>query len=94
MARLLNSLLLVETCIQVAVRHLGARSTAGQRLQSALRALRRDVGGRALHDLATEFDPKADFQAILRAAEAAGLSWPDMADALNHYNETRPKVPQ
>lgn len=29
---------------------------------------------------------------ILALAEDAGLSWPDMADALNHFHERRPGI--
>lgn len=94
MARLsIDSLLVVDNCVRRAVQRLGERTAAAQHLKAAMRNLHRDVGGRALHDQSVHFDPKADLQAVFRAAEAAGLSWQDMADALNHYNEIHPKVP-
>ena len=89
--RSIDSLLAVDACVRKAVQRLGERTAAAQHLKGAMRNLHRDVGGRALHDLSTQFDSKADLQEIFRLAEIAGLSWQDMADALNNYNELNPR---
>ena len=92
--RSIDSLLAVDSCVRKAVQRLGERTAAAQHLKGAMRNLHRDVGGRALHDLSVTFDPKTELKEVFRAAEAAGLSWQDMVDALNHYHETNPRGPE
>ena len=90
MARLVDSLLRLDT----AARRIGTRSPSGQALHDALAQLRRDLAPVALRQLVEErrYDPKADLMEILGLAEDAGLAWPDMRDAINHFHERRPGV--
>jgi len=83
MGCLLNALVDLDNAARVGVRVLGTTSGAARQLQEAVAIVRRQVAPRALADEAATFDPKADFAAIVSAAIAAGLSWPDMVDAFN-----------
>ena len=90
MAPLLDTLMRVDNLARIGVRVLGARSESGRALQQAAADLRRDLAPLALHQQAEQPDPKADLKRIFAAAEAAGLSWPDMREALNTYHESNP----
>lgn len=90
MARLLEALVQLDNAARVGARVLGTRSTTGQVLQQAVAELRQVVAPAALHELALDFDPKVDLMRVFSAAEAAGLSWPDLMDALNRYHELQP----
>ena len=90
MAKMVESLVRLDAAARIATRVLGDRSDCGRALKSALTDLRRDLAPLALHQMAAErFDPNADLRQIFTLAEEAGLSWPDLADALNHYRETQ-----
>ena len=91
MARLLDILMRVDNLARLGVQGLGTRSDNGRALRAAAADLRRELGARALAETAAHFDPKTDLMDVLAAAEAAGLSWPDMADALNRYHERQPR---
>lgn len=87
MARLLDTLVRLDNLARLGARVLGTRSDCGRALQQATDDLRRDLAPLALHEQAAQpFDPKTDLMRVFAAAEAAGLSWPDMRDALNHYH--------
>ena len=90
MARLLDALLLVDNLARAGVRLLGVQSSRGREFRDAAGDLRREVAARALAEEAAQFDPKTDLKRIFAAAEAAGLTWPDMRDALNDYREHHP----
>jgi hypothetical protein len=92
MARLLDALIRIDSATRVASRVLGRTSSAGRELQAAVRDIRAAVAAAALHELAERPDPKADLKQIFRACEAAGLSWPDLMDALNTYQESTPRL--
>ncbi len=82
------ALLTLDICGRTAVRCLGTRSRHGRELAAALSDVRRQVAPLILAAYAADpTDPKRDFMAILAAAATAGLSWPDMVDALNHFHE-------
>jgi len=87
MGRLLDALVDLDNAARVGVRVLGLTSSAGRQLQHAATTVRRELAVRALADEARAFDPKADFEAIVSAAIAAGLSWPDMVDTFNAIRE-------
>lgn len=87
MPRLLDALIRIDSAARVAARVLG-HSSSGRELIAAAKDIRSAVAAAALHELAERPDPKTDLQKIFSAAEAAGLSWPDLMDALNTYNET------
>ncbi|CUW41114.1 conserved protein of unknown function [Magnetospirillum sp. XM-1] len=89
MTRLLDTLLRLDNLARIGARALGARSACGRELQQAAADLRRDLAPLALHQEAEQPDPKTDLMRVLAAAEDAGLSWPDIRDALNRYHETR-----
>lgn len=89
MARLLDTLLEIDTLARIGARVLGTRSDSGREFQRAVAALRRALAPLALHQVAEQPDPKTDLKQIFAAAEAAGLSWPDMRDALNTYHEAQ-----
>lgn len=84
---LIEALLELETVARIGARTLGENSHMGSQLLDAVARVRRVVAPAALHQLATVYDPKIDLATIFVAAELAGLSWPDMRDALNRYNE-------
>ena len=86
MGRLLDALLRFDCAARKGARVLG-NSSAGRELKAAAAELRRAVGAAALHEAAVDPDPQDDLQRIFAAAEASGLSWPDLADALNHFHE-------
>jgi hypothetical protein len=88
MGRLLDALLQFDCAARRGARVLG-NSSAGRELRAATADLRRALGAAALHEAAAEADPRHDLQRIFAAAEAAGLSRPDMADALNHFHELK-----
>jgi hypothetical protein len=86
MARLLDALLLVDALARTAARAVGTQSHLGRHLRAATADLRRQLATHAMAEEAATFDPKTDLKRIFSAAEAAGLSWPDMRDALNDYH--------
>ncbi|MDA8232832.1 MAG: hypothetical protein M0006_15990 [Magnetospirillum sp.] len=87
-ARAIDALLTLDICGRTAVRCLGTQSRHGRELASALSDVRRQVAPLVLADYAVQpTDAKRQFMAVLAAAAAAGLSWPDMVDALNHFHE-------
>jgi len=92
MARLLDSVLRLDAAARMAEKVIGTRSDRGRELHAALTQLRRDLAPAVLHQIAAAgaFDPKTDLMEILALAEVAGLSWPDLAHALNHYHERHP----
>ncbi len=73
--RLLVAVLGFDAALRAYQGRVGS-TEAGRRLAAA-----------ALRQEAAAFDPKSDLRRIFAAAEAAGLSWPDLADALNSYHE-------
>lgn len=90
MGRLLDALLELDGVARTGARALGERSRLGRQLLEEVTRLRRILAPAALHQAAEgSFDPRADMRRIFRAAEDAGLSWPDLAEALNTYRETR-----
>ena len=89
MARLLDTLLEIDTLARIGARVLGTRSDSGREFQRAVAALRRALAPLALHQVAEQPDPKTDLMRVLAAAEDSGLAWPDLVDALNRYHETR-----
>lgn len=91
MARLLDTLLHLDNLARIGARALGTRSARGCELQQAAADLRRDLAPLALHQVAEQPDPKTDLMRIFAAAEAAGLTWPDMRDALNEYHQSTPR---
>lgn len=90
MAALLDALLELESVARTGARALGERSRLGRELLLAVAAARRVIAPMALRQVAEEFDPRIDLARIFAAAEQAGLSWPDMAETLNHYRELHP----
>jgi hypothetical protein len=84
---LLDALVQLDNAARVGARVLGTHSAAGRELQQVVADLRREVAPVALHHVADSFDPKTDLMRVFAAAEAAGLDWPDMRDALNDYHE-------
>ncbi len=93
MTRLLDTLMLVDNLARIGARVLGTRSDSGRALQAAAADLRRDVAAHALAEQADQdFDPKTDLKRIFAAAVDAGLSWPDLRDALNDYHQANPKI--
>ena len=91
MARLLDALIAVDNLVRIATRLIGLNSLGGRALQGAAGDLRREVAIRALAEEADQFDPKTDLKRIFAAAEAAGLTWPDLREALNTYRESTPR---
>lgn len=89
MGHLLDALMDLDNAARVGARVLGTASGVGRQLQAAAAAVRRELAVRALAEEAAAFDPKTDLKRIFAAAEAAGLSWPDLADALNSYHEMK-----
>lgn len=89
MARLLDTLLQLDTVARIGAGLLG-RTRAGRQLQQIAADLRRHLAPLALHQAAEQPDPKTDLMRIFAAAEAAGLTWPDMRDALNEYHQRNP----
>ena len=89
MVQLFNSFLRLDNAARIAGRVIGTRSECGRELHAALTGLRRDLAPVALHQLAAApaFDPKSDLMDVLALAEAAGLTWPDLVQALNHFHE-------
>jgi hypothetical protein len=86
MPRLLDALMDLDNAARVGARVLGAGSAAGRELFEAIATVRRQIAARALAEEARAFDPKTDLKRIFAAAEAAGLSWPDMVEAMNTYH--------
>lgn len=86
MARLLDALITLDTLARTAARAVGTQSHLGHQLRDAADTLRSQIAARALAEEAATFDPKTDLMRIFAAAEVAGLSWPDMRDALNDYH--------
>lgn len=91
MGRLLDALVALDNAARVGARVLGTTSGAGQQLQQAAATVRRELAPRALAEEAASFDPKTDLKRIFAAAEAAGLAWPDLAEALNTYHQQNPR---
>lgn len=91
MARLLDAYLGFDIALRAYLGRLGASEPA-RRLARAATDLRRDIAVRALNEEAADFDPRTDLARIFAAAEAAGLSWPDMAEALNTYHQRHPEA--
>lgn len=88
MGRLLDALVELDNAARVGARVLGLSSTAGRQLQETAATVRRELALRALAEQASQpFDPRTDLKRIFAAAEAAGLTWPDMRDALNDYHQ-------
>ncbi len=87
MAGLLDALVDLDNAARVGARVLGTASGVGRQLQQAAAVVRRELASRALAEQALAFDPKTDLMRIFAAAEAAGLTWPDIRDALNDYHE-------
>lgn len=88
---LLDALVRLDNATRVGARVLAPGSAVARELMAAVAQIRREIAARALADLARQpFDPKADLMAIFRAAEAAGLAWPDLAEALNTYHQQNP----
>jgi hypothetical protein len=90
MASLLDALVDLDNAARVGARVLGTASGVGRQLQQAAAVIRRELATRALAEQASAFDPKTDLKRVFAAAEAAGLTWPDMRDALNDYHESQP----
>jgi len=93
MGRLLDALVDLDNAARIGARVLGLTSSAGRQLQQAAATVRRELAVRALADEAACFDPAINLKHIFAAAEAAGLSWPDLRDALNQYRESNPRSP-
>jgi hypothetical protein len=91
MARLLDILLQLDTVARIGAGLLG-RTRSGRQLQQIAADLRRTLAPLALRQAAEQPDPKTDLMRIFAAAEAAGLTWPDMRDALNEYHQRNPGV--
>lgn len=90
MATLLDALMELEIVARTGARALGERSRLGRQLAQAVADARRVIAPMALRQVAEEYDPKIDLARIFATAELAGLGWPDMRDALNHYRELNP----
>ena len=86
MGSLLDSLVQLDTAARIGSDALG-KTKSWRQLRAAARDLRRVLAPLALHQQAETFDSKADLKRIFAAAEAAGLSWQDLRDALNTYHE-------
>ena len=84
---LLDALGDLDNLARLSARAWGERSRLGSALLQGVAQVRKAVAPAALAQAAQVVDPKADLMRIFAAAEAAGLSWPDLADALNHYHE-------
>lgn len=88
---LLEALLELDVAARVGARTLGEHSHMGSQLPDAVARVRRLVAPAALSEAAARPDPKTDLARIFAAAEQSGLSWPDLADALNNYRERNPR---
>lgn len=88
---LLDALLELDTVARVGARTLGEHSHMGSQLLDAVTRVRRLVAPAALSEAAARPDPKTDLARIFAAAEQSGLTWPDLADALNRYRELHPR---
>lgn len=91
MARLLDALMQLDNAARVGARVLAPGSAVARELTSAVATVRRELAVRVLAEEAGRpFDPKTDLKRIFAAAEAAGLCWPDLAEALNTYHQQNP----
>lgn len=83
---LLDALMRLDNAARLGARVLAPASPVAREFTAAVTEIRRELAVRAVAHEAAHFDPKTDLKRIFAAAEAAGLAWPDLAEALNTYH--------
>jgi len=86
---LLDALIGFDAALRAHANRVGA-GPATRDLAKAGIALRRQLAPIALADVAAHPDPAADFETIVLAARAAGVSWLDMVATFNAVRDRHP----